>query len=313
MSEVANSDYHHKQELIICGSIRSITVNDYDYNDIIAIIFSYYQQGFAKYFNEEIDTDYKEQMQFGDILQTQDDKYMVMDMNDELELVGKNDEVGLWDDDEFNIEIKIPLSICKHLSNAVSFYSKFDQRQPFRDAFIYTLKLCINNDDESIIQYLGGALSKKYKSIIMYSMNHSLDSMQIGIIEDQAEVFDVNRNKITCQDIDDFFEIRQPENSEKLVAIRVLKIDNKDAPNRTRFGRTERCREVPTILWSVKLNGIANCIDYVGPKNECDKMKNHLEEFHKKRNNSSLRVSVVDIKETRSLFSYPLRARVVKL
>ena len=43
--------------------------DDNDYHNIISILTSYHKRGFAAYFDEEIDKDYKKKMKFCDIVE----------------------------------------------------------------------------------------------------------------------------------------------------------------------------------------------------------------------------------------------------
>ena len=89
-------DYHLKQAMTVFGWTRNntLTINDqYNFNDIISIIKFYYQQGFAKYFDEALDENYKHEMKFGDIVRTKDSKFMAMDIDNELKHVGQEDQM----------------------------------------------------------------------------------------------------------------------------------------------------------------------------------------------------------------------------
>ena len=281
----SNNNYEYKQRLIAYGYIRNIRSdeNKYNYDDIIFIIISYYVQGFAKYFAVEDESiNYKEQMRFGDILKTKSDEYMVLNMDNELEYVGEDDTD---EDGDFDIDIKIPSSICKYLVNTPSFYSKYDQIKGYSDAFSLTIKLCVENDDECIVKNLGAALDSKYKSVVIILVDPGFIRFKIGITEENAVPFNPFKNKISCDDIDKFFEIRK--NDKNLVKIRVVW-------NEGGMIFSTRCRTVVSILWSIQINYSINnrFVDYVGPNMEKDVMMDHLQTFYQE-NNEDVNISII--------------------
>ena len=71
-------------QLIISGFLRNSIKDDNDYSFIFAIIFLFYQQGFAKYYNERKDKHCKQKMRFGDILETKDHKYFILNDNNKM-------------------------------------------------------------------------------------------------------------------------------------------------------------------------------------------------------------------------------------
>ena len=128
-------------ELSIFGFLRNICDDkkEYDYTDIIKMILKFHKEGYAKYYDQNVDKDYKEKMVFGDILKTQDHKFQVLDINKDLLEIGEIDSDG-------DICILIPLSVCEHSIDAVTFYSKFDKISFFQE-MDYTLILDVRHDD----------------------------------------------------------------------------------------------------------------------------------------------------------------------
>ena len=59
-------------------------------------------------------------MTFGDILKTKTNEYMVLDINHELQKVCQY-YIDKSDEPDITINLDIPYTICKNLSNAVSF------------------------------------------------------------------------------------------------------------------------------------------------------------------------------------------------
>ena len=49
---------HRKEQLAIYGYLRNILNDEIDYSMIFAVILLFYDQGYAKYFDENIDKDY---------------------------------------------------------------------------------------------------------------------------------------------------------------------------------------------------------------------------------------------------------------
>lgn len=107
---------------------------------------------------------------------------------------------------------------------------------------------------------------------------------EIGIDDDSLYPFNTIENEISSQDIDNFFELRKPQNKDKLV---VLRADHKDS-----FMETTSTDAV-SILWSVNYKFASGYTDYVGPKTEQYKMESHLREYYK-QHEEMVSISVVE-------------------
>ena len=95
----------------------------------LSIIIEYFKQGFSKYFDEETDPNYKKNMNFGDVVIKADNQYYVLDIN-----FCDLQPIGCYDAEEqcVYVNLVIPISICEHLDNAISFFSKFDKTELFQ-------------------------------------------------------------------------------------------------------------------------------------------------------------------------------------
>ena len=187
--------YHHKQSLAVSGWAREMIFNNneiYDYNDIITMIASFYSQGFANYFDETTypDMNCREQMKFGDVLRTKDKIYLVLDNNNELLEVGLEECMDDITDTEgdYSIDIEIPLSICRHLPHAASFYSKIQWRSMKDGCVIRTVKFYITNDDDFVVEYLGDILDSKYQSIAIRFIDNKFIDFRIGVRKRQCHL-----------------------------------------------------------------------------------------------------------------------------
>ena len=198
-------------QLIIYGYLRSIINDENDYSFILAIILSFYQQGFAKYYEEKFDKDYKQKMRFGDILRSKSNDYMVLNINNELQVIGCRDGGGRYD---VYIDIGIPYSICQYLSNAVSFYSKIHELKPFKQADDYQLKLHVKHNDEWIIKHFDGPLDPQYESICIYLDDGRFQNFGIVFVDGFREQwFNPIKRKISYKDIEKYYELRKDCNN----------------------------------------------------------------------------------------------------
>ena len=142
-------------QVLLTGYVRGIQNDDNDYMDIISIIMQYHKQPFAKFFGHDGD---KQNMRFGDIFAESWDIFA-------LDINGNSQKVGNYDLDcnqEYSIDIEIPLSITEHLSNAVSFYSTIDQHKEFQERDYSYVVINIKHDDQWIIEQFGGPLLPQY-------------------------------------------------------------------------------------------------------------------------------------------------------
>ena len=242
--------------------MRTMMNDEKDYSMIIAIIALFYQQGFAKYYDARIDKDYKQMMRFGDILLVDWEEYMVMDINNEM----KGISGGLFGDD-----VDIPLSICKYLSNAVEFYSKWDEEK--LNSTDATIQLFVKYDDEWLINHFDGALNPQFESIaISFEDEVNDDNFQevcICFTNKYEKYFNPIKNKITHQDINMYYESRKdPKN---LVKINVSLAQQYVRRNIERI-------KLPSALWErIWLDDSDDdCYHLIGPKSEKDEMMNTL-------------------------------------
>ena len=91
------------------GYLREIMNDDQDYSSIIRIIIQYYEQGFARYFDENLNKDFMKQIKFGDIVKRLNNDYMVF--NDKKLLIN----VGHYESGAECSTFTIPLSICDQI------------------------------------------------------------------------------------------------------------------------------------------------------------------------------------------------------
>ena len=176
-------DREQRAFLAICGYLRDMNNDGYDYDFIFGIILLFLCQKFAKYYDESIDKDYKQKMKFGDILKTEEGKYLVLDKENEMREVGDYDYEQEFENGTPHelITISIPFSICKHLERAVSFYSKFDKFRAFHRAYKYDLILEIRHDDEWIVENLGGVSNSCSNKIVKFCQCEFMRVERIGL------------------------------------------------------------------------------------------------------------------------------------
>ena len=258
-----------REEIVTFGYLRDVFNDDNDYSFIVAIIISFYQQGFAKYYDEKVDKEYKQKMRFGDILKTKDNKYMILDINTELKKVGKYYIGGsMFVENDINIHLTIPYSICNNLSNAVSFFSKLSQLKSFAEADDYELNLCVKHDDEWIIKHFNGPLNPQYESIKI-----AIDEVNVGVyisfVHRYGKWFYEMDTEISYIDIETYFELRK--DTANLVKLQVMLNDDD-------MGKFGYCHPV-SVLWEKKrefgamyANDNGFIYHYIGPKSEEDKM-----------------------------------------
>ena len=205
------------KSILICGYLRDIMQYENDYTDIMLIILSFCKQGFAKYFDENMDKDYKLQMRFGDILRTENDALMVLDINNEYQEIGlyQTYEPGYYNSHGMDvyIDMSIDLSICQHLDDAVLFYSKLQKEEVWDEADSTSIQLTVKHNDEWIIKHFDGALNPKYKSIKILLRDGEHFNVNI-CFDDKCfkNYFADNGRKVTCKDVDnDYNETKRIE------------------------------------------------------------------------------------------------------
>lgn len=208
------------EELTIYGFLREMLNNDRDYMVIIAIIIEFFHQGYAKYFDERLNKEFIKEMRFGDIVRTLDghddmDFIKVLNKTNTLEYVGE----FYRNDNDIVVEIVIPLSICRELTNATLFFSKFDQNERYPTG-TSNMKLHISHDDGFIIDKLGGPLKSEYRSIEYSAVDHNFTYLTIEFMEDTyIDLYPDNIQRFNYEDIIKYHEIRLNKNN--MIKIRV--------------------------------------------------------------------------------------------
>ena len=212
-----------KHQLIIYGYLRNILIeNERDYSSILQVIMLFYHQGFAKYFDEKKDKDYRKKMKFGDIVKMDVDfhTFMILDASNELKKVGsaRIDPYPISDDDpnaKIYIHVSIPFSICAYLSNAISFYSKLLQVIPFKNAIEYQCSFTVKHNDEWILKHLNGPLNPEFTciEIKLYDGNKKFDGIYVSFASLVEIYFDAEKYEFNYQSINNYFEIRKDKNN----------------------------------------------------------------------------------------------------
>ena len=280
-------------ELIISGYLRDMFNDDRDYSFIVAIIILFYQQGYAKYYDENIDKDYKQKMRFGDILMTKND-YMVLDSNNKLQRIGEYYEDSDDDEPEAEIDITVPFSICQHLTDAVTFYSNLNQINSFKEAVDYYLHLEVKHDDKWLIKQLNGPLKPEYELITLRFDRMEIYSVDVRFKErcfkrfytfHLAQRFHLS-DKITAKDIDMYYKIRT--DTTQLVKFRISM-----CILREKWAYT-RAPGALSVLWEKNYDYIdedplrpVRYVYYIGPLKEKNKMINELRSFYSKASDES--------------------------
>ena len=192
----------HVRELSIWGYLRDIFTDRHNYTDIILMVLQYHKEGYAKYYDEKVDKDYKQKMRFGDILRTKDDELIVLDIDNQSIAAGHLTDC-FYQDIEFYI--RIPFAICQHLSDAVRFYSKFDNITLFQYSEWYELSLTVKHNDAWIVKHFHGPLSNKYKSIKVQFENNKLYGVTISDGGGFTYLFDPRNESITDKYVAEHF------------------------------------------------------------------------------------------------------------
>ena len=291
-------------KVVVWGFLRDILDDEHDYNDIILIIYAYRKQGFAQYYDESKDKDYKHQMRFGDILKTNNDKYMVLNINNALERVGDfytepcSEDDGSGDDNDEEIYIEIPLSICKRLDNAIAFYANLNKIKSFQDAEYFHLELKVKHNDEWIINHFNGPLNCNYNEIRVVFVRFSAGEQKLnrGVMIsfcNYKRTFYPIGNKLNNKDVDMFFEIRKDKNN--LVKVRYQAYDYAYDSNLKELNMFDVFQQ-GFYLWEktrIQMDG-HEFIDFVGPKTEQNKMVDRLK-FISKNETLEQRLSFIEL------------------
>ena len=295
MASLASYDYEDNriQSLMANGFLRDVLNADQNYNDIISVIILYYRQGFAKYYDSEIDRDYKEKMKFGDIVKI-DNEYIALDINDKFTEIGaieETEEDELWsryDDFDGDIDLKIPLSICTHLTNAISFYSKLNENTAAFAKEInyqYSGHFNVKHDDGWIIDQFGGSLNSKIEHIAVKFKQSELSSVWINFGNWMVKEFYPQLHSINYKDIDEIYKIR--ENKNNLVK---SKVTNTESVIDNIYSMVLD----DSTMWFMKFNFHDLSYDFTGPETEKDAMMNKLETFYTGKGSFGISLHAVD-------------------
>ena len=271
-------DSQRTDQLIIYGYLRNIINAENDYSFILAIILLFYQQGFAKYYDENIVKDYKQKMRFGDLVKAKNNDIMVLNINHELVKVGSYSCEDEYDDDEkeFDIYITIPLSICQHLVNAVSFYTVLSEMEISNACDEYRFDLYVKHNDQWIIKHFDGPLDSDYEDIRIDHAHGKFDGVCITFFHNDhyswSHCFDPIKKKISHKDVKMFHELRKDK--ENLIKL-------KASLTYQQYQLFGEC-EVVSTLWDFTCEHDYSYGDtyvrlfYVGPKFERNKMISKL-------------------------------------
>ena len=280
------------EQLTVYAFLREILNDDIDYTSIIAIITEFFKQGYAKYFDERLNKDFMKELRFGDIVRKLDDAIYVLNSANKLVYLGGYCQTGGLTED-MQINISIPLSICKGLSNAVSFYSKIHKNEAYprsTDLFaVYAyIYLYISHDDEFIIDKLGGPLKPEYESIGYYARDHNFTHLTIEYTNDMSITLqspDVERNNY--KDVIKYHKIRLDKGN--MTKIKVVCVGQW-------FSEMMHPIVPISILWEFRGNESWHaCQYYVGPKNEETKMINEIKRVYKGK---EIEISTVNVEES---------------
>ena len=284
MASVAAYDYENKkiQSLLAHGFLRNVLNTEQNYNDVFSIIILYHRQGFAKYYDAKIDTDYKGKMRFGDIVKI-NNKYITLDVDEKFIEIGameETEEEVMWlrsDKFDGDIRLRIPFLICKHLTNAISYYSKFNENTTAvanNMNYLYSAHFNVKHDDCWIIDKFGGPLNHTIKKIVVKFNQSKLPIVWINFGNKIAKYFHVQKFSITYKHIDGIYEMRQDKKD--LVKIKV------QAKSRSQFCFTNKMSldDADSILWFSKRSWPDFSYYYTGPTTERHIMMKKLSSFY---------------------------------
>ena len=283
-------DYETKEnhQLKIYGYLRNILNDEQNYADIISIIIEYLKQGYGQFFESDIDKDYKARMKFGDVVKMRKDNdddsdlesslademlcMMVLNLNNELVDAGWVEWITWEDKLEYDVWINIPYTICKHLTNATSFYSKIGQHKFVKDCDEYSLRLNVRRDDIWIINHFQGALLRQHPAIQIQFNNHQFYQVEVKFGDKCTKQFKTN-DGFSYRDIEEFYESRLDKS--KLNKIRVKYDDGEPRSWLSLLTPLPKLwsyhfgYDYPNYRW----------FDYIGPDNEQDMMSKIAEYY----------------------------------
>ena len=250
------------QLYVISGYLRDVMRQENDYTSLFAVIIAYQSliRGEAQYFGtaEGINSS----MRFGDLTLSKDNRYHVLNLNDELIDVGYHRDMGHYP----QADITIPYSICKHLANAVSFYSAIITSK--LNAFAICIKLNISNDDEWIKQrnngypfnprcidiqfeciHLSQGRWQSYNVLVLTHKDFARKVHRSGLQENEESW------KKFVEEIEEYYNLRQDESNLIKILLKVKWYERKWNLS---------------ILWDEKKS--EDGYYYIGPKTEKDLM-----------------------------------------
>ena len=287
-----DDDMDETEDLIICGYIRDILGNNNDYSFLLSIIKAYRKQGYAKYYQESKNNDYKDKMRFGDIINKDSDTYYAMSLNNKLQEIGScNVMPTFWGNDNSMvlINLRIPISISQYLINTISFYSQIPKYELFNtgndELYGCSISYNVTYNDTWIIKHFGGALSNEYQSITVKFSNGKFKHVRIYYTKDFKYDFDPINHEISYKDVDMFYKLRKDKTN--LIKIRA------SLYGPSRWNESEKLCDKSSVLWEVSTYFIAAELDhvnYIGPKSEKNEMMNKLNEFYSERTDVVIRL-----------------------
>lgn len=285
------------EEITTYGFLRDVLDKDQDCVDIIKIIIEYCKQGFAVYFDSELDADYKKKMNFGDIVRNGDD-FDAMNMTNQLIHAGEDSGVIYDDSIGEDLDIKIPFEICEHLTDAIYFYSKLVEHEYFKKAKDFSFALDLKKDDKWIIDNLKGALNHQYSEISVIFRNYKFYKFIVQFGPNCRRDFDAMSPGITHKDVDKFYEIRTDKDN--LVKIRVKWNTGDDGVQ----NRVVLYRPFPA-LWNCRTVYAGDedeiiCVDHIGPKTDIDTINKIQEHFNSMQD--EINVVIVDVGDEDTVF-----------
>eukprot|EP01084_Bolivina_argentea_P269730 458481_1 len=283
---------NHLRDLLItgyCNRFRGIFNDDMDNKLIHSIITSFYPPYYPKWIvidEDKNEDDYKGKITFGDIVSKapySTSAFSVVDENNKLIEVGRTWSFSCGPQNS-NLSIEIPYKICKHLLNAVEFYSKLNETGMFENGMNrYNVSLKVRCNDDFIIKTFGGPLNSQYKEISVTlggnstKKNYEFSTVTIHLATEFMKVFNVdkiNKFKITNKDITDFMNMRKDEmGSKQLVKFKVYKLNN------------YAYNDIPD-LYSSQWEMHSNCSEYymfIGPKKEKQAMLDIIKRHYKNK------------------------------
>ena len=256
------------KKILVCGFLRDVIDNKFDYGVIWLIIASYLVDRYSQFIRQN------ESKLFGDIILQNENKipddifkreiykkYAIIDVN--------GDEIFVGDTyNKSKLKITIPFEICQLLYNAPKFFSLFDKKNEFESYWDYTKRLIIKYNDKYLVDKFGGELNKNYKQIRL-TFNKRLQKEFLSIDYDNyyKHTFDLNDINYSYKDFDEYYEIRKDVNN--MVKIIVNTTSSK------------LCSIYSANWYSEEIFGEGDI--FIGPKQESQAMESKIKEFYSRR------------------------------